>query len=188
MMVSPGWGSWPEANWMIFCEVCRNWDTPVQGLWPFWPCDPRNPERGTVSTKCGQQRQKRFSIITIAQETGAASVPPCGASREVKPHLVTQSPSTCIQPSPNPQRFYSSLQWTSPLLSALFKYPSMLTLSYFLRAGTQVPFTVYRQGLHLGYQVAPQWRLLFNSDWHPGHWLLTTSFFNIQGRASLIWF
>lgn len=42
MMVSSGWGSWPEANWMIFCDVCKNWDTPVQGLCPFWPCDPRN--------------------------------------------------------------------------------------------------------------------------------------------------
>ena len=37
MTVSPGCGSFPEANWMIFWEVWRNWDTPVQGLWPLGP-------------------------------------------------------------------------------------------------------------------------------------------------------
>lgn len=37
MMVSPGCGSFPEANWMIFWDVCRNCDTPVQGLWPLGP-------------------------------------------------------------------------------------------------------------------------------------------------------
>lgn len=37
MMVSPGCGSFPEANWMIFWDVWRNWDTPVHGLWPLGP-------------------------------------------------------------------------------------------------------------------------------------------------------
>lgn len=42
MMVSPGCGSAPEANWMIFWEVWRNWDTPVHGLCIPGPLSTRN--------------------------------------------------------------------------------------------------------------------------------------------------
>lgn len=41
MTVSPGWGSFPDANWIIFWDVCRNWDTPVQGFRPPGHCKPR---------------------------------------------------------------------------------------------------------------------------------------------------
>lgn len=68
MMVSSGWGSWPEANWMIFCDVCKNWDTPVQGLCPFWPCDPRNFNNGD-----GKREKKKKALS--AQSAGTALLP-----------------------------------------------------------------------------------------------------------------
>ncbi len=129
MMVSPGWGSWPEANWMIFCEVCRNWDTPVQGLWPFWPCDPRNPETGTMSTKqqCSnkthalQHRYRAYETSTLHHRHPVVWVvmsPLVNGCLKAVP----QSPSTFIQPSPSSQHYSSRLKW-DPLLLSLYLKP-----------------------------------------------------------------
>lgn len=117
MIVSPGWGSWPEANWMIFCEVCRNWDTPVHGLWPFWPCDPRNPEKDTVSTKCGST--KRCSTVPPHRPLVVQDQTPYLVNSW--PKAVPQSPSTCIQPSPNSQHYSSRLTWSPVLLWRFLK-------------------------------------------------------------------
>lgn len=135
MIVSPGWGSWPEANWMIFCEVCRNWDTPVQGLWPFWPCDPRNPETGTMSTTWQssskthalQRRCRIIAGVCRACETSTlrhrhpvvwVAMSPL-ANGWLK--AVPQSPSTFIQPSPSSQHYSSRLKWDPLLLSYYLK-------------------------------------------------------------------
>lgn len=51
MTVSPGWGSFPEANWMIFWDVCKNWDTPVQGFRPPGHCKPRTTWSATEASQ-----------------------------------------------------------------------------------------------------------------------------------------
>lgn len=169
MIVSPGWGSWPEANWMIFCEVCRNWDTPVQGLWPFWPCDPHNPETGTMSTNSITIRQIHFSIITgvcWVHETRAlhhchlvvwAAMSPLLHS-ELK--AVPQIPSTCIQPLPNEQHHSASLKCPNverpSAAFTLFKSPACWLWATLPIQEQKWHSLFYWQGLQLDYKVGTQ--------------------------------
>lgn len=143
---------------MIFCEVCRNWDTPVQGLWPFWPCDPHNPETGTVSTSDIETISKIYisidSIITTVClsdkpriNTCAAWAPPSGLRSNV--NLWSKANSKLAHKSPahlfNPRQIHSVIL---PVFSNVKRPSTAFTLFRTTACWLWITFPIQEQKWH----------------------------------------